>query len=424
MTITRTLAEFAHAPVVGACTAREFCELSLFDWAICGVAGWQHSGFQNWAAVQSGPGDQPTFSGQAHDPATAALINGTIAHALDFDDTHFGHIGHPSVAVWSAVHAVAKTQTWSERVDAALVGMEASVRVGQWFGRGHYEIGYHQTATAGAFGATLAVARLLGLTLDQTIAAIGLCATMASGLKSQFGTMGKPLNAGLAARTGVEAAMWAKAGLMSCDDGLAGALGFGPTHHGQADTSALRELGSSWRFETINYKFHACCHGLHAMLEALSTLDVAQDFDRLEIETHPRWMSVCNIETPRTGLECKFSYRQTAAMAINGEDTGAISSYTDECAAQFADIRGRIDVTENSDLTEMQATVRVTRGGDVTTARHDLSAAIPASTIKSKLDHKATALFGRSFAEELRAACDAQDIILFETLIATEKRGQ
>jgi 2-methylcitrate dehydratase PrpD len=73
-----------------------------------------------------------------------------------------------------------------------LIGVEGSIRFGQWLGRPHYQIGFHQTATAGAVGATLAAIRLLGLTEDVARNALGLAATRASGLKSQFGTMANP----------------------------------------------------------------------------------------------------------------------------------------------------------------------------------------------------------------------------------------
>ena len=111
-------------------------------------------------------------------------------------------------------------------------------------GRRHYQTGFHQTATAGAFGATAAAGLSLGLTVDQLQAAFGLCATQAAGLKSQFGTMGKPYHAGLAARTGVEAARLAKAGFDTRGAGLDGPQGFGPTHHGEENDSAFDGLGA------------------------------------------------------------------------------------------------------------------------------------------------------------------------------------
>src|SRR5690606_29687183 len=113
---------------------------------------------------------------------------------------------------------------------AFLTGAETAIRIGLVLGTVHYNLGFHQTATAGAFGAAVAAGRLLGLDSGQMRNAIGLCATRASGLKSQFGTMGKPYNAGVAAANGVEAARLASLGMNSADDGLMGLQGFVPTH--------------------------------------------------------------------------------------------------------------------------------------------------------------------------------------------------
>jgi 2-methylcitrate dehydratase PrpD len=138
-------------------------------------------------------------------------------------------------------------------------------------GRVRYQRGFHQTATAGAIGATVAAGRLYRLTTNQMRNALSLVATRASGLKSQFGTMGKPFNAGIAAANGVEAANFAKRGFVSCEDGIAGAQGFVATHSDGPDTESARlePPPQRWIFEDNKYKLHACCHGTHAMIEAL-----------------------------------------------------------------------------------------------------------------------------------------------------------
>src|SRR5262249_49548548 len=148
-------------------------------------------------------------------------------------------VGHPSVAIMPAALAAAEETDASGAAlaDAFLLGAEASVRLGMELGRAHYQRGFHQTATAGAFGATLAARRLTGLDATQLRHALSLIATRASGLKSQFGTMGKPFNAGIAAANGVEAAALAKRGFVSCDDGVAGPQGFIDTHSDAPDAS-------------------------------------------------------------------------------------------------------------------------------------------------------------------------------------------
>ncbi|KIN72324.1 MmgE/PrpD family protein [Sulfitobacter guttiformis] len=395
MGITDQLVKFSTAEVPEEAAA--MMRLSLFDWAACGIAGAaepEFAAFRRAQMIEDGPAQ--VFGGEALGAAAAALLNGTLSHALDYDDTHFAHIGHPSVAVLPAVMALAETLDipLTEAIDAATIGVEASVLVGIWLGRAHYQVGFHQTATAGAFGATLATARLLGLDKVGTRNALGLCASMASGIKAQFGTMAKPLNAGLAARTGIEASLWAQAGMTAAEDGLEGPLGFGPTHHGQGTEIKLPR--KDWQISTISHKFHACCHGLHAMLEALGGAGVAPDrIEGLKIRTHPRWMSVCNISEPKTGLEVKFSYTHTAAMTLLGHGTGAIANFSDEIARdkEICALRNKIEVIEDDTLTETQSQVTLTLiTGEVRRLRHDLMAPMTLEARSAKLRRKVKAL--------------------------------
>ncbi|MDG1117165.1 MAG: MmgE/PrpD family protein [Flavimaricola sp.] len=419
------LARFAHGPVADP-TALAVMRLSVLDWAACGLAGRSEdvARLVHGLAIEDGGRAQATLFGGGQVPAPrAALVNGTTSHALDFDDTHFAHIGHPSVGILPAALAVAEAEgaDMTAFLAAALVGVEASVRVGVWLGRGHYQTGFHQTATAGAFGATLAAARLMGLDQDQTVNALGLAATRASGLKSQFGTMGKPYNAGLAAETGVEAARLARVGMTSSTLGLSGDQGFGPTHHGAADLSGFADMGDTWLFPTVSHKFHACCHGLHAMLEALAGGSAAPaNVVRIDVQTHPRWLTVCNIAEPATGLEAKFSYRLTAAMALSGVPTGAISSFVDATAARpdLVALRDRVHVTADSHLTEMQARVTLTlQGGQTEVLFHDLDAPLPLEVRADKIRTKARAL--TPLADALEGGINAGNLTEFVGLIGS-----
>ncbi len=393
-------------------TALDMMRLSLMDWAACGLAGVSEPLAKILRDKGLGEGGAPQASviGGGKLPAPrAALINGAISHALDYDDTHFAHIGHTSVGVIPAALAIAEAEGASLEafLDACLIGSEAAVRVGVWLGRDHYQVGYHQTATAGAFGATLAALRLMGADPAQVVGALGLASTKAAGLKAQFGTMGKPLNAGLAAETGVEAATWAMAGLTSTNAGL---RAFGATHHGMADATAFDGLGEVWRMEAVSHKFHACCHGLHAMLEAMGQIDVAAaDVAAVQITTHPRWMTVCNQPAPTTGLAAKFSYAQTAAMALLGIDTSAIASFTDEIAnaPDVVALRTRVAVQADPDLTEMQAEVRIVlHDGTHMDATYDLAAPLPMTQRAEKLRRKAVGLLGDMRADALWSVTD------------------
>lgn len=413
--LAERLADFALTAEPDA-DALAVMRLSLLDWAAVGLAGQNEpvsALLRDQAEAEGGAEQAAIFGSATRVPGRmAALVNGTVAHALDYDDTHFAHIGHPSVAVVPAALAAGQIAGAGGLAfqQAALVGAEASVRVGVWLGRDHYQTGFHQTGTAGAFGAAVAAGRLLGLDAGQMRMALGLVSTRASGLKSQFGTMGKPMNAGIAAQNGLEAALLAGRGFVSDPAAIDGPQGFGPTHHGMADAAALEGLGAAWLFTGVHHKFHACCHGLHAALEAVATLpDTPDPIEAIAVHTHPRWLSVCNIEAPETGLEAKFSYRLALSMALCGRDTALLESYTAEtCAdAEIEEMRRRIDVTADESLSEMQARVIVTLGdGQTRELYHDLDADPGLAVRRQKVQDKAARLIGEGKAGAIGAVLD------------------
>lgn len=387
--------------------------LSLLDWMACGIAGMDEpvaTKLRAFAESEGTKGVSSVIGGGAASARMAALVNGAASHALDYDDTHFAHVGHLSVGIYPAALAVAEEIDTSAEamVQAFLVGAETAIRIGMVLGRSHYNQGFHQTATAGAFGATVAAARLYGLGEQEMRNAIGLCATRASGLKSQFGTMGKPYNAGLAASNGVECARLAAQGLTSADDGLMGLQGFIPTHTQAAELDGGRGLPSldDFLFEDNKYKLHACCHGTHAMIEALLEANALQgcgldDIAAFTLHTNPRWLRVCDLKEPRTGLEVKFSYNWLAGMTIRGDRTGDDRVYRDALAddAMLADFARKVRVVGDDALTDMEARGVVTlKDGSEISIYHDLAARIPQTVLAGKLQAKAEAVIGEKGA--------------------------
>ena len=324
--ITACIAAFAtDRAALPPASAIEVAELSFMDWCAVSLAGLDEpvARMTRTLVTEEAGVEQATVIGLARKvPArAAALANGALSHALDYDDTHFAYVGHPSVVIFPAALAMAERQgsNGAAFLEAALMGMEAACRIGHWLGTAHYNHGFHQTATAGAFGATVAAGRLLGLDAGQMRHALGVCATRASGLKSQFGTMGKPFNAGIAASNGVEAALLAAQGFVSRPDGIECVQGFADTHAGECrDVEAsLADLGRSYWFETVQHKFHACCHGTHASLDALRALArepgiVAERIEAVDLRVNPRWLRVCDIPgaAHRAGGEIQLSPHQ------------------------------------------------------------------------------------------------------------------
>ncbi len=412
--LTEAIVTFAEMPATAIPnSARHVMRLSLIDWCAVALAGRDEPvSFitREMIEAEAGAPVASLVGSTRKVPArAAALVNGATSHALDYDDTHFDHIGHPSVAIIPAALALAEMTGagGAAFLDAALIGVEASVRIGTWLGREHYQHGFHQTATAGAFGAAVAAGRLAGLDGPTMAQALGIVATRASGLKSQFGTMGKPYHAGMAAANGVEAVLLAKAGFVSRPDGLECEQGFGPTHAGAALALGpiLEGLGTEFRFERVQHKFHACCHGTHAMLEALAALRdnvKLDDIESIAVTTHPRWLRVCHILSPVTGLEAKFSYRLTAAMVLRQVDTGALASFTDALAADpvLVSLRDRVVVETDETLADTATHVRLRlRSGVTIEQAFDLDAPLPVEVREAKIRAKAASLLGKDRAE-------------------------
>ena len=402
--------------------ARKMAQLSLFDWMVVSLAGADQplaDIIRNFVATEGGVEIAAVTGGSMRLPArAAALANGTISHALDYDDTHFAYIGHPSVAIFPAALAAAEEMRGSadDVINAFLLGAEATCRIGMVLGRDHYDAGFHQTATSGAFGATIAAARLYRLDRSAIRTALGLVSSRASGLKSQFGTMGKPFNAGAAAANGIEAASLARLGFTASHDAFAGPQSFLNAHHAARDGG--KQI-SGWSFDnflfsSVSHKLHACCHGTHAMIEALLLLRanstfLADDLKEVRVEIAPRWQNVCDIKAPSTGLEIKFSYVFLAAMVLRGIDLAAYESYLDSHCddADLVALARKVTVVGNDKIADSAARVTIySRNDDTQSQDFDLLTPIDPVHLSKRLQAKATALIGGVAAADLWSLVD------------------
>jgi 2-methylcitrate dehydratase PrpD len=300
----------------------------------------------------------------------AALINGAAGHALDFDDV-ISPMGHPTAPVAPVVLALAEQLGASGEavVRAFITGLEAECRISALMGPSHYAKGWHTTATFGTFGAAAAAAELLGLDETALLHALGIAGTQAAGLKSVFGTMSKPLHAGKAAQNGLLAARLAARGFTSSTDILGAGQGFADTQSSTVDPAAAEEdRAQPWVVEAL-FKYHAACYLTHNAIEAANALRNAHGIapDAVEavlIEVGSVHLGVCNIEAPRSGLECKFSLRMTCALALSGEDTFDDALFSDATAgrADLAGLCGRTRVEPTSKGPATRVTVRLTDG--------------------------------------------------------------
>jgi 2-methylcitrate dehydratase PrpD len=281
-----------------------------------------------------------TIVGGAHkaQPMDAALVNGSAAHALDYDDCHH-LVGHPTVTVLPAALAIAETERASGQalLRALIAGVETSAAIGSLVLPTHYDRGFHATATLGAFGAAAAAGLLLGLDEGQMTMALGLAGMQAAGLKSMFGTMAKPLQAGKAAANGVLAARLAKRGFTAHSDVLDVAQGFIDTHGRSYPSTEIRLTPPGDTILDTLFKYHAACYLTHSTIEAITQLRTTHalsptDIAAIDIHVAPGHLKVCNITAPKTGLEVKFSLRHVGALAAFGADTAAIETYSDATA--------------------------------------------------------------------------------------------
>jgi 2-methylcitrate dehydratase PrpD len=345
----------------------------LLDWLGVTIAGAGDPLVQilREEAAEQGGRDQATLIGTGGRVPTgqAALINGAAGHALDFDDVQLTMNGHPSAPVLPALLALAEQRgaTGRDFIAAFIAGFEIECRIGAAVMPGHYQTGWHATATLGSFGAAAACAHLLGLDPDQWGHALGIAGTEAAGLKSMFGTMCKPFHAGRAAQSGLLAATLAARGFTSNPQVLETPQGFAAT---QTDTwrpePALAGLGESYAIRRVLFKYHAACYGTHAGIEALLSLRRAHNLTPEQVRTvhlrvPPGHLAMCNIAAPRTALEGKFSLRFTAALALGHDETGE-AAFTDARVHDSAlmTLRDRVTVEPDDSLRAMEAAVRVT----------------------------------------------------------------
>ena len=298
----------------------------------------------------------------------AALANGTMAHALDYDDAHSMVRSHVSAPLIAALLPMAEYKRMTGRafITALINGFEASTRIGSALGREYYEAGWHGTAIIGRLGAAAGVGALLGLTRDQMCHAFGLAATQAGGLRDVFGTMAKPFHAGKAAADGVLAAMLAQIGFTGPTDVLDKGSGFSKLFSSTyRDGPITAGLGETYDILKNSFKPYAACLLVHPVIEALIQLAIGHAFDAEEVEeimaeVAPLALSAAGNPAPADGLQGKFSLHYTAALAVIFGQAGN-SLFRDEVVhdPRVRRVMEKVRVSANSGFTEAEANVSI-----------------------------------------------------------------
>lgn len=271
----------------------------------------------------------------------AALANGTMAHALDYDDVAMATLGHPTVALLPAVLALGETGKLcgKDALASYIIGFEVMGKIGACIGFGHYGWGWHATVTLGTMGAAAASARMLRLDTHQTMMTLGIAASLAGGTRQNFGTMTKPLHAGNAARNGVVASLLAKKGFTADEAILESPMGFLKIFSGGAEydvAKATEGLGTAFDIVSpgVGMKPYPCCLLTHRCIDAILHLIKengigANAVERVECRTSEFLPQVLIHSRPKTALEGKFSMQYCMAIALLDGRVG-LKQFTDE----------------------------------------------------------------------------------------------
>jgi 2-methylcitrate dehydratase PrpD len=259
----------------------------------------------------------------------AALVNGTASHALDYDDVATSLGGHPSAMLVPALIPLGEMLESSGRdlVLAYVVGFETACRIARGVHHHHYDKGWHPTATLGIFGTVAGAARLLGLTQQQTAIALSLAASLAAGLKANFGTMTKPLHVGHSIRNGLFAALMAREGFTANPGAFEHKQGFLDVFNGPGTYDAARILDGWYDpFECggggdPGLKPYPCCGSTHPSIDRVIALAHQHDLQpehiaRLIVMPHSRRLPHTDNPDPRTALAAKFSIQYCTARAL------------------------------------------------------------------------------------------------------------
>jgi 2-methylcitrate dehydratase PrpD len=308
----------------------EAARLLVLDWlgsALAGLGTDTGRIFLDYARLQ--PAGRVSLLGltEGRSVEVAALVNGALSHIVEMDDVERASVTHPGAVVVPAALAVAERVGASGRdfLAAVVAGYEVMVRIGAALGPEHY-YHFHNTSTAGVFGAAAAAGWLLDLDHDRLVWALGNAGTQAAGLWqfNEEGALTKPLHPGRAAANGVLAATLSRLGLTGARQILEGERGFfaglAPRGTPLRVIEHLGEPGEALRVHAISIKPHASCRHTHAPIDAALALRAqigsSDDIAAVRVDTYQAALTLCDRPDPRSAADAKFSLQYCVAMAL------------------------------------------------------------------------------------------------------------
>jgi 2-methylcitrate dehydratase PrpD len=363
--LTAALAEFIHVKTLGdvppeALDKAKKAIADTFAVILAGAGSEVAPPLLRYVGQSGESGASPILgSGRTASPEMAALVNGTFGHALDFDDVLSLMPAHPSAVIIPALCAASRAGqlAGSAFIEAYVIGVEVGGQIGAAITVGHYHRGFHGTGTLAIFSALSALAKCYGLDMVTTQTAFGIAASMASGLQRNFGTMTKPLHTGWASRSALAAVQLARSGFTAAPDVLEAPAGFFVAYGVEASypEAAINRLGNPWVIVDpgLALKRFPCCYAAHRGMDGVLQLKQclglnAANLERLECRMPPGGMRVLIYPQPQTGLEGKFSLQYALAAGVL-DGTYTLWSFTDAAVnrPQIHDLLTRISVGED-----------------------------------------------------------------------------
>ena len=372
--VTQMLADFvaSHASRGWSDAVEAEAHRTFMNWIGCAIGPSQHDSVATTlgAVMELSPAPQASLLGRAEkvDISNAALINGISSHTFDFDDTHLRTIIHPAGPVAPAALALAEHigSSGRELIDALVLGIEVSCRVGNAMYPDHYLRGWHITGSTGMLGSAAACSRLLKLDAGRTAMAIGIAASQPIGVREQFGTMTKPFHPGGAAKAGLMAALMARHGFTASPRALEAPRGLMPIVSDKTDYAEITERrGETWEVSLNTYKPFACGIVIHPSIDGCIQLRDAHGLKaemirRVVLRVHPLVLELTGKKTPSKGLEGKFSvYHSCAAGIIHGR--AGEEEYSDAVvtSADVVALRSRVEAVIDTKVPEDAADVSI-----------------------------------------------------------------
>jgi 2-methylcitrate dehydratase PrpD len=407
------------------------------NWVGCAIGPSGHETVQAALAAvnELTPAPQASLLGRTEkvDMANAAMLNGISSHTFDFDDTHLKTIIHPAGPVASAVLALGEHigATGRAMLDALVLGIEVSCRVGNAVYPNHYDRGWHITGSTGMLGSAAACSRLLGLDAQRTQMALGIAASQPIGLREQFGTMTKPFHPGGAAKAGLMAALMAKHGYTASKRALEAPRGLMQVFSDKTDWSEITErLGETWEIALNTYKPFACGIVIHPSIDGCVQLRNRHDLKpeqikKVTLKVHSLVLELTGKKTPADGLQAKFSvYHSCAAGLIFGR--AGEHEYADEIVNRpdVVALRSKVEAIVDDSIDEASAdlTIETTDGRTlhvfVEHAIGSVERPMSDEQLKAKFVDQSAPVIGQQQAEQafavamrLADCADAQELL-------------